>query len=253
MTLITISPGHWKVGTGASDLVDEVTEARKNVSVVVNYLREGGVGVTKVEDDQSSSQSQNLKYLVDAHNQTQRQVDVSVHLNASGSREKRGIGTEVLYYDAKKLADQMSNAIAQAAGFKNRGSKIRKDLAFLSRTDKPAILIEVCFVNSVEDVELYKARFDEICIAIAKVLAQFVNAELVASKTKEQTTFKFSSPTLKEKVEDVLENREKMSWIIEKAISEKVILATWQEKFTKGTMTMDDFLGICVLFAMKEK
>ena len=27
--MITISPGHWTIGTGARDLIDEVTEARR--------------------------------------------------------------------------------------------------------------------------------------------------------------------------------------------------------------------------------
>jgi N-acetylmuramoyl-L-alanine amidase len=35
----------------------------------------------------------------------------------------------------------------------------------------PAILIEVCFVDSEADVALYGEQFDEICKAIANVLA----------------------------------------------------------------------------------
>ncbi|MGG3890033.1 hypothetical protein [Metabacillus fastidiosus] len=45
--------------------------------------------------------------------------------------------------------------------------KKRTNLGFLNGTNKPAILIEVCFVDSKGDVQIYKNKFDEICIAIA--------------------------------------------------------------------------------------
>ena len=189
--MITISPGHWRVGSGASDLLDEVVEARKVVNRVVEILKDHSVPTTKIEDNVSKNQVGNLSYLVRQHNGTKRKVDVSVHFNASKGRVQSGIGTEVLYYDAVSLATTMSKAISDASGLKNRGAKKRQELAFLNGTAMPAILIEVCFVNSVEDVKLYEKHFDKICTAIAQGLATYVGLPIMTTipERKEKSYF----------------------------------------------------------------
>ncbi|MEK4283209.1 N-acetylmuramoyl-L-alanine amidase [Ureibacillus sp. FSL K6-0165] len=181
--MITISPGHWAVGTGARDLIDEVTEARKVVKRVIEILRSSGITVNHVEDNTSKNQQQNLNYLVTQHNKTNRKLDVSVHFN-SATRTDKGLGVEVLYYDQKELAAKVSKAISDVSGLINRGAKERKELAFLRNTNKPSILIEVCFVNSTVDVAIYKRDFEKICQAIAKCLAEYVGKSLnLHSKT----------------------------------------------------------------------
>jgi N-acetylmuramoyl-L-alanine amidase len=80
----------------------------------------------------------------------------------------RAIGTEVLYVSAEAIAARISKAMADAGRFINRGAKRRTDLSFLNRTKSPAVLLEVCFVNSREDVRLYQANFSAICLAIAR-------------------------------------------------------------------------------------
>lgn len=171
--MITISPGHWRIGSGARDLLDEVTEARKVVNRVVEILRSNKITVNHVEDNTSKNQQQNLSYLVSQHNKTNRKLDVSIHFN-SFKRTNKGMGVEVLYYDAKDLAAKVSNAISKASGLIDRGAKKRTDLAFLNGTHKPAILIEVCFVNSEVDVAIYNRDFEKICRAIARELAAYV-------------------------------------------------------------------------------
>jgi len=179
--MITISPGHWTIGTGARDLIDEVTEARKVAKRVTEILRKVGIQTNYIEDNVSKNQGQNLTYLITQHNKTTRQLDVSVHFNASSGRQIRGIGTEVLYYDAKELAAKVSKAISFASGLIDRGAKQRKELSFLAKTNKPAVLIEVCFVNSTVDTAIYNRDFDKICQAIAKELAAAVGKTLSTS------------------------------------------------------------------------
>jgi len=183
--MITISSGHWTIGTGARDLIDEVTEARRVVDRVIAILRSWKIPVHHVEDNTSKNQQQNLTYLVTQHNKTSRQLDVSVHFNASSGRQLKGIGTEVLYYDAKELAAKVSKAISFASGLIDRGAKQRKELAFLANTNKPAILLEVCFVNSTVDTAIYNRDFEKICQAIAKELALAVGKSLSTSSTVE--------------------------------------------------------------------
>jgi N-acetylmuramoyl-L-alanine amidase len=165
---IVISSGHGKYVRGASGIIDEVDEARKVVEKVAGELEQRGVTVKTFHDDKSKSQNENLNTIVNFHNKQQRELDVSVHFNAY--EQKTGpMGCEVLYVSQQGLASDVSNAIA-TVGFINRGAKKRTDLFFLNKTSKPAILLEVCFVDSQADCDIYDEMFDEICDNIADVL-----------------------------------------------------------------------------------
>jgi hypothetical protein len=61
--------------------------------------------------------------------------------------------------------------MANAAGFIDRGPKQRSDLYFLNQTEEPAVLAEICFVDSVADTDAYADRFEGLCRAIAVALA----------------------------------------------------------------------------------
>lgn len=167
---ITISSGHGKKVAGASGILNEVTEARKVVERVAYYLKQLGVKVNVFHDDTSTTVNGNLSTIVNYHNKSSRELDVSVHFNAFKSTTAP-MGCEVLYYDIKATAASLSKSIATAGGFKDRGGKERKELYFLKNTVKPAILIEVCFVDSKADADLYKKNFENICKAIAENLA----------------------------------------------------------------------------------
>jgi hypothetical protein len=79
------------------------------------------------------------------------------------------MGTEVLYVTQGDLASEIAQAISKAGRLLNRGPKKRSDLYFLNNTNEPAILIEVCFVDSSADANLYRTHFRAICKAIADV------------------------------------------------------------------------------------
>jgi N-acetylmuramoyl-L-alanine amidase len=151
--------------------LDEVDEARRVVEKVAEFWRYAGVGVEVFHDNTSTSQSQNLNTIVNWHNSRSRDYDVSCHFNAYQQTSKP-MGVEVLYVTQQKLAADTSLAIAQAGAFINRGAKKRTDLAFLNGTSKPAILLEVCFVDSSADGNLYRQHFDTICRRIAEVVGQ---------------------------------------------------------------------------------
>jgi N-acetylmuramoyl-L-alanine amidase len=75
-----------------------------------------------------------------------------------------------LYVSSEDIAKHVVDAICQV-GFINRGPKYRDNLYFLNQTDERAILIEVCFVDSKADADLYRAKFSEICRLIAASIA----------------------------------------------------------------------------------
>jgi N-acetylmuramoyl-L-alanine amidase len=164
---IVISSGHAKFVRGASGYLDEVDEARKVVDKVAEYARQIGAKVNTFHDDTSRTQSQNIGTIVRFHDSKKRDLDVSVHFNA-GTKEVGG--TEVLYVNpnVKGLAAEVSKAIADALGIKDRGAKLRTDLGFLNGTDESAILIEVCFVDTKSNADAYRANFDACCRAIAE-------------------------------------------------------------------------------------
>ena len=165
---VNISSGHSINCQGAVDIINEVTEARKVVDRVYEIVKASGKQCYKYHDTSSSS-TQNLVNIVNWHNGFNDGVDVSIHFNAYTHVDKP-MGTEVCYYSNSSLATAVSKEIATAGGFIDRGAKQRTGLYFLKHTNKPAILIEVCFVDSVADVNLYRANFERICQAIAKTL-----------------------------------------------------------------------------------
>lgn len=171
MSIVCVSSGHGLNVRGAEGVLDEVDEARKVVDHVTKLIWGRKISVATFHDDESTTQDENLKRICDWHNSYERDLDISVHFNAyEPTKEPRG--TEVWYVTQKDLAAELSAAIAEAGQFKDRGAKYTDDLYFLNHTTEPAVLIEVCFVDSQADAELYRKHFDAICAAIVTVIAE---------------------------------------------------------------------------------
>lgn len=165
---INISSGHSINCQGASDILNEVTEARRVVDRIYEMCKAMGIEVYKYHDTSSSS-NQNLANIANWHNQFKDGIDVSIHFNCY-QHTSNSMGTEVCYYSQSELANKVSSAISKASGLKNRGGKERKGLYVLRHTNKPMILIEVCFLDSSYDVQKYQENFDSICSAIIEAL-----------------------------------------------------------------------------------
>jgi N-acetylmuramoyl-L-alanine amidase len=174
---VVISSGHGLKIRGASGYLDEVDQARRVVPAVAARLRRNGCQVFEFHDDTSTTQQQNLETIVDYHNSQARDLDVSVHFNAYETTDEP-MGTEVLYVSQSGLAAQLAAAIAAAGDLIDRGGKYRSNLYFLNNTTAPAVLLEVCFVDSSADAALYLENFEDICNAIADA----INSPLVAAR-----------------------------------------------------------------------
>lgn len=167
---IVISSGHGLLVRGAKGLIDEVDEARRVVNDVAFELKGVGVNVEVFHDDVSTTQNENLNRIVNFHNGQVRDLDVSVHFNAYENTTK-AMGTECLYVTQDKLAKNVAFEVSNVSNLINRGPKKRTDLFFLNKTVAPSILIEVCFVDSQADVDLYQKHFSAICVAIASAVS----------------------------------------------------------------------------------
>lgn len=192
---IELHVGHYGDRTGAYGIVDEVKYARKFIKRIYDILISNKVPAIYYEDKVSKNQSQNIGNLIKHHNADRNGLIVSGHLNASGAITDRAIGVEVLYSTQRDLAAAVSKAMSDASGLINRGAKYRDNIGVLTRTYEPAILIEFGFVNSRTDVELMDKYYEEICQAVAKVLAAEIGYSLDDVKNKKEEVKALLTPT----------------------------------------------------------
>lgn len=169
MKKFVISSGHGAIVGGAVGFINERAEAVKVADRVYEILTKEYKGAGyKYHESTAQNQSQNLANIVNYHNNKDRVIDISVHFN---SATPQATGTECLYYDQKNLSARMSKAMANALDIVDRGPKERKELYFLRMTNKPAILLEVCFVSNQSDTKNYRRKFETLCQAVAEVIA----------------------------------------------------------------------------------
>ena len=94
---------------------------------------------------------------------------VSIHRN-SFPEDNVVSGVESLVYDLSGVKYEMAQNIneqLETIGFVDLGVKARPNLIVLRRTKMPAVLVEVGFINSDIDNQLFDANFDAIARAIA--------------------------------------------------------------------------------------
>lgn len=80
-------------------------------------------------------------------------------------------GVESLVYDLSGIKYEMAEDIndqLETIGFRNLGIKARPNLVVLKRTKMPAVLVEIGFINSDTDNQLFDQNFDAIALAIAE-------------------------------------------------------------------------------------
>lgn len=164
---INIHAGHnpdGKIACGAVGLIKESTEARKVKDEVIVLLSQLGHTVYDCTVDNGTSQSDVLKKIVAKCNAHAVDLDVSIHFN-SGASDKTGngktTGTEVYVYSSSSKAAQAASSVCSAIsalGFKNRGVKTSTSLYILKNTKAPSMLIECCFVDDKDDVQLYDTK-----------------------------------------------------------------------------------------------
>lgn len=173
--IINVHAGHnpdGMVACGAVGLIKESTEARRVKDKLISILRDRGNTVYDCTCDEGTSKNDVLKKIVAKCNSHAADLDLSIHFN-SGANDEDGndktTGTEVLVYansgTVAKYAKAVSESIA-SLGFKNRGVKVRTYLYVLNSTQAPAMLVECCFVDDKDDVNLYSA--DKMAAAIAE-------------------------------------------------------------------------------------
>lgn len=200
--VFNIHAGHGpdgRIGCGAVGLIKESTEARKVKNEVIRLLRENGHTVYDCTVDNGTSQGNILTKIVNKCNANKVDLDVSIHFN-SGANDKQGnnksTGTEVWLYGANSKAKTHAESVCKSIselGFKNRGVKYSTSLYFLRKTVNPAMLIECCFVDDKDDVEIYD--YQSMAKAIVKGLVGFVVEDMDDEIDEEAKTEDSETPT----------------------------------------------------------
>ena len=155
---INVNAGHSYSRPGAVGLLNEVIEARAVKDALIAELKARGHTVTDSTASESATSTVNDQ--VKKCNASGAELAVSIHLNAGG-----GTGVECFYYrtstKGKQYAQKVSKAVASALGLKDRGAKPDNaaavgSLGWCRNTKPPAILLEVCFVDTQKDYSAYK-------------------------------------------------------------------------------------------------
>lgn len=164
MAKFNVHGGHAAAGNkycGAASLINESVEDRKVKDAIINILKADGHTAYDCTISSGNSQTNILSKICSKCNQNKVDLDVSIHFNA-GANDKGGngstCGVECFTYNTSGKKYAASKAICQKMselGFKNRGAKTSTGLYFLKHTVSPAILVEVCFVDDKDDVNLY--------------------------------------------------------------------------------------------------
>lgn len=162
-----------KTGSGAVGLIKESTEARKVKDEVIRQLKMLGNTAYDCTVDNGKNANDVLNKIVTKCNAHDVDYDVSIHFN-SGRKDAKGDdvtgGVEILLYgfkhdDLNQTAKRVADAISNEFGYRLRsdnttpenyeGLKKRPDLYVLRKTRAKAMLIECCFVDDKDDIEVY--------------------------------------------------------------------------------------------------
>lgn len=164
--------GHTELCTGASALINELTEDRKVKDSVCKYLRQLGHNVLDVTPpvNYTSSSSADLAYGVNKANNWGADLFISIHFNKCYDSYNGALGSESCVYSENEYGKRIVNALS-SLGFKNRGQKVRTGLYELSHTNMTSVIVETCFVEATEDVVLYKKLGPD---AIGKTIAEAI-------------------------------------------------------------------------------
>ena len=182
---IAVRGGHCPKVTGASALINELTEDRKVKDAVIKYLKELGHSILDVTPpDTTNTSSADLAHGVNKANEWGVDLFVSIHFNNAYSSYNGALGSEVCVYSNFDSAQRVVDGLG-SLGFKNRGQKARTGLYELKNTKMKSMIIEVCFVEATEDVSLYKRLGHD---TIGKTIAESIANKKVTVNTSSTST-----------------------------------------------------------------
>lgn len=162
--IINVHAGHnpdGKIGCGAVGIGYESTMNRQVCHQLIAMLREAGHTVYDCTVDDGQNAADVLHKIVEKCNAHDVDIDISIHHNASTTKDFDGdgktMGTGCYIYPNSKMK-QVANKIMVALstlGFRQWGVYESANLYVLRNTKAPAVLVECCFVDDADDMNLW--------------------------------------------------------------------------------------------------
>lgn len=182
---------------GAVGIIKEEYVINSVGSKVISKLQSLGHEVIQCRPSNASSTSNSLSQRANKANSNNVDMFISLHANAGG-----GVGSEIYTYNGKYIeaASKILNSFA-SLGFKNRGIKNGSRLAVIRLTEATSMLIEICFIDTQNDVNIFnKVGAETIANSIVEGL---LNVKV--DNTSKNNDNKMSNP--------VIINNEKDQWV----------------------------------------
>lgn len=170
---VTVTAGHSNVDPGAvSDKFKEAELVTNFRNAVAYYLKSSGISIKTDGVGTTNNPLASAIKLIKGSS-----VAVEFHLNAAGSSQANGIETIALPKD-KKLAQDLSKAIAAALGSRLRGNEgwidqsqsARGKLGFISNG---GLIVELGFISNEDEISRFNARYWLAAKAVADVLIDY--------------------------------------------------------------------------------
>ncbi|MCK4090255.1 N-acetylmuramoyl-L-alanine amidase [Acinetobacter radioresistens] len=170
---VTVTAGHSNVDPGAVSGKFKEAELVTNFrNAVAYYLKSSGISIKTDGVGTTNNPLASAIKLIKGSS-----VAVEFHLNASGSSQANGIETIALPKD-KKLAQDLSKAVAAALGSRLRGNEgwidqsqsARGKLGFISNG---GLIVELGFISNEDEISRFNARYWLAAKAVADVLIDY--------------------------------------------------------------------------------
>jgi len=172
---VTVTAGHSNVDPGAvSGKLKEAELVTNFRNAVAYYLKSSGISIKTDGVGTTNNPLASAIKLIKGSS-----VAVEFHLNAAGSGQANGVETIALPKD-KKLAQDLSKAVAAALGSRLRGNEgwidqsqsARGKLGFISNG---GLIVELGFISNEDEISRFNARYWLAAKAVADVLIEYEN------------------------------------------------------------------------------
>jgi len=170
---VTVTAGHSNVDPGAVSGKFKEAELVTNFrNAVAYYLKSSGISIKTDGVGTTNNPLASAIKLIKGSS-----VAVEFHLNAAGSGQANGVETIALPKD-KKLAQDLSKAVAAALGSRLRGNEgwidqsqsARGKLGFISNG---GLIVELGFISNEDEISRFNARYWLAAKAVADVLIDY--------------------------------------------------------------------------------
>lgn len=156
--VVGVNCGHTASGPGygAVGIIKESEHTRMVGQALMSLLRSAGVTVVDCTIDQANTQQEYLAAAVALANRQDLDWFLSIHFNASAAHTGKGV--EVYTYEGRQFQDALDVCSEiSSLGFVNRGVKEGTGLYVIRKTKAKSMLIECCFCDNQDDIDIYEA------------------------------------------------------------------------------------------------